>query len=246
MSSRQPAKVNKSNAPIEMANLFFNFSHLFGIEFLQKLPGLDEIEFGIIGFNAKKETVHRCARRKRRHVEHWMIRHGELVHRKHSDHGTEGCQQDGAFESNWYESRPAHKRSPANVVRVRDDRDPPQQGEPAYAARQSSGQDHGRNPVARETDRFRQPIDRQWSVSIHFAIPRGVGAMSRREQMLGRFELRHEAVDAMTIPKRFVHISPRAPVWVNPLRFAVPGDAAPRAPRRSRSTAVSVRTESSA
>ncbi len=47
-----------------MAILFLNFGHLFGIEFLQELPGLDEVEFRIVGFDAQEKPVHRGALRK--------------------------------------------------------------------------------------------------------------------------------------------------------------------------------------
>src|SRR5438067_557882 len=105
-------------------------------------------------------------------------------------------------------------------MRISNDADPPQQCKTTYAASQSTCQDDGRDPVAREADRFRQPFNRHGSVGIHLAIARGVGTVGGREQLLGGFELGHEAVDSVTIPKCFVHISPLSPrvsVWASPL-----------------------------
>src|SRR5712672_3253357 len=108
MSSRQPVKANSIKAPVERANLFFNFGHLFWIQLLQELPGLGEIEFRVSGFDTQKETVYRRVCRERRDVEHRMIRHGQLIHRKHSEHGAERCKQYGALKSDRNKRRPAN------------------------------------------------------------------------------------------------------------------------------------------
>src|ERR1700694_551345 len=118
MSSRQPVKANSIKAPVERANLFFNFGHLFWIQLLQELPGLDEIEFRIVGFDTKKETVYGRVCRERRHVENGMIRHGQLIHRKHSEHGAEGCQQHGALKGDRNKRRPANERPATDVMRI--------------------------------------------------------------------------------------------------------------------------------
>src|SRR5215467_12493716 len=246
MSSRQPAKVSTIRAPVEMAILFFNFGHLFGVEFLQELPRLDEIEFRIVGLDAKEKAVDGGAFGKRRYVENRMIRHREFVHRKHPDHGTERCQKHRTFESNGYISRPTIEWASTDVVRISDHCHPPQQREATDAARQAAGQDNCRDPVAREADRFSQALDRHGRVGVHLSITRRVGAVGGLEQMLGLFELSHEAVYAVPIPKRFVHINPRVPVWANPLICGEPDDAAPHALRRSRLRAGCERIEPSA
>ena len=38
--------------------LFFNFSHLFGVEFQEERFGFLTVEFRIVGFDAQEEAVH--------------------------------------------------------------------------------------------------------------------------------------------------------------------------------------------
>jgi hypothetical protein len=63
--------------------------------------------------------------------------------------------------------------------------------------------------VARKTDRFRQAFDRHGRVGVHFAIAGAVRALCGFEQLLRLLEASHDAVQAVSVLKRFSHRNTR-------------------------------------
>src|SRR5215510_14405820 len=85
MSCRHAASAATLNTRTPSWNLLRNFAHLFGLQSLQKLAGLDAIEQRVAGFDAQEETVV-ARQRKARRVEHRMVRHREAAKREQPEH----------------------------------------------------------------------------------------------------------------------------------------------------------------
>src|SRR5215467_4247738 len=116
-SSSQPARTRAQNAdPTRTAALILiaHLGHMLGVDALQEASRVLQLEFRIVGFDAKEKLVVGSLLEPR-YVEQRMMRLRQFVHRQHAKNGKKRSAQHGQLERDRNERRPAVQRTSADV-----------------------------------------------------------------------------------------------------------------------------------
>src|ERR1700722_14708794 len=197
-ATQRAARVRARRLGLGIRELFFNFINSKRPQGVEENLGLVEIEIFVLGFDHQEKAVFR-SQRETRDVEYRMIRPWQSVEREHAEDGAERGAQDGEFEGDRNEMRPAVVGLAADVERVADHVGVPLHAETGEAAEQATGKDDGRENGAMKADGFVETVDGQRRVSVDLAESGVVGALRGFEQLLGRLEFGEQSVNGLEL-----------------------------------------------
>src|SRR5713226_6396370 len=142
---------------------------MMSMETLQEARGIRQIKFRIAGLDAHKKAV-RGRVREAVHVENRMVRLGQPVQGKHSEHRGERRAENGKLKCHGNEGRPAIKRATANVHGIAAYIRPNLEEETRQTPGESAKQGDRWNEVALQAQRFGKPFHGKRSIGIEAAI----------------------------------------------------------------------------
>src|SRR6266849_2817714 len=152
------------------------------------------MKFRIAGFDANKKAVRRCVR-EAMHVENRMVRLGQPVQGEHSEYRGERRAEHRELKSDGNESGPAIERAAADVHGVAAHVGPNLEEESRQSAADPAEQRDRRHKVELQAERFGEPFDREWGISIQPPVAGFANFFGGMDELLRSFELTHHAVD---------------------------------------------------
>src|SRR3989475_1355393 len=218
MSCWQPARPHAKYSASEAQRIgrprnvaeALNILHLADIVRLQahkKFFRAGAVELRVFRFDAQEEPVV-GGQRKPRHVEHRMVRHGQLIERQHSQHGKDRGAEHGELERYRNEHGPAIERAAADVLGIADCGHPVLHEKSAHAAAHAADQRDQRHARAAESERLGEPFHGKRRVGIHIAVAFGAASLRGRDELLGRVKLRHQSVEGRAALDHFFSSPP--------------------------------------
>src|ERR1700741_2890159 len=123
-SSLHPAKKTPQAASkiprVSEALIFIaHLGHKFSTDAFKEFRRGAQVEFFVAGLNADEEFVI-CGALETRHREKRAMRLRQFVQRQHSEHGKRRSAENGQFERDWNERRPAIQWTAGDIQRIRD------------------------------------------------------------------------------------------------------------------------------
>src|SRR5689334_24323365 len=182
-----------STSPIPNLSLNLDITDFDRPKTLQQVRHLSVVKLRIVCLHREEEPI-ASGERKTRYVENRMIWLRQLVQHEHSQHRRKRRKQHRHFKSDRNESRPTVVRLAAHVDRIVDHFDPVLHEEPGEPADYAADKHDQRQTRVRESDRFREFLDRERRVAINPPVSFVVNFARRMDQIVRAFILRNYTV----------------------------------------------------
>src|ERR1700694_5796776 len=164
------------------------------MESLKKMPGLVQLEIGVLRFNAQKEPV-TAGPDEIWGVKHRMIRLRQPIERNHAKYRGQCSAQNSAFKSHRNKRRPGVKWLAAHVDGIVHRGNPILKGITADHAQHGAAERQQRHTIMVDSNGLRRFFQRIRRIAIHLAVSSLVGRFGRMHQVSWSIELRHQSVN---------------------------------------------------